>query len=163
MRISEVAAAALLLLLGAATIFQSRTLPYWHEQAPGPAFVPFWLGVLLIVSAAILLMTAIRSPAARPAPALFAPSAPSAPRAPRAPRAPSAPAWISAFAVLALVLTPVVGMPLACGLFMAATLFLLEPRRRWRNIITAVATVVIVSLLFVHGLGVPLPLGPLGF
>jgi putative tricarboxylic transport membrane protein len=160
-RKSEIAAAALLLLLGAATIFQSRTLSYWHEQAPGPAFVPFWLGVLLIATAAILLIAAIRAPAARSAPS--APFAPSARFAPGAPMAPRAPAWISAFSVLALVLIPIVGMPLACGLFMAATLFLLEPRRRWRNIITAVATVVIVSLLFVHGLGVPLPLGPLGF
>lgn len=153
MRRSELAAATVLLLVGGFTIRQARQLAYWQAQAPGPGFFPFWLGVLLTGAAAVILLAALR-----------APRAPRAPRASRAPGAPGAPAlWIAVSSIAALILAPVVGMPTACGLFMAAVLFRLEPRRRRRNVVAAIATAAIVFLLFVYGLGVPLPLGPLGF
>jgi hypothetical protein len=145
-KLPELAAATVLLLLGVFGIVQARALPYWHERAPGPGFVPFWLGVLLTAVAALILLAAAR-----------------APQTPLTPAASRAPVWISVFAVAALIVSPFAGVPVASGLFMAATLFLLEPERRRRNVITAIATFAVVSLLFVHGLGVPLPLGPFGF
>jgi hypothetical protein len=39
--------AALLLVFAAFVIVEARALPYWTGSAPGPGFVPFWLGVLL--------------------------------------------------------------------------------------------------------------------
>ena len=146
MRRSELAAAAVLLLVGLFTIAQSRTLSYWYQQAPGPGFVPFWLGVLLTGVAALILVTPAGASGA--ATRLGATGKPVA---------------LTVFAAGALLLSPLAGMPTACGLFMAAALFLVEPRRWIRNIVVAAATTASVSLLFVHGLGVPLPLGPFGF
>jgi hypothetical protein len=54
-------------LLGFAlfVVWQALRLPYWAQTAPGPGFVPLWLGVLL--AAAALALLAARDRGRRPA------------------------------------------------------------------------------------------------
>jgi putative tricarboxylic transport membrane protein len=156
---SELIASVTLLLLGLFTLWQAARLSYWSDRAPGPGFFPFWLGAALTVAAVTILIGAARAPrsaaasaAARSHPAASAPPAP-----------PAAVSFLVLASAAVLLLAPLVGMATACGLFMGATLFRLEPRRAGRNVLAAIVTAAIVSWLFVSGLGVPLPIGPLGF
>jgi putative tricarboxylic transport membrane protein len=147
-------AAVVLIALAAGAIFAARTLPYWVGNAPGPGFVPFWLGVLLACAAAALLVRTWAGASARVAPA--------------APVLPSGAAAVRLAAVIGLtiataVLAPVIGFVLASALFMGATLAYLRPGHARANWTATFAAPVVVWLLFVKWLAVPLPAGPFGF
>ena len=65
-RADRIAGAA---LLAFAVAFSAGALKYYTYSGPGgpgPAFVPFWLGVIMAVLAALLLAGALRSPDAGP-------------------------------------------------------------------------------------------------
>ena len=47
-------------LLGVALIHQSRELSYTYVHAPGPGFLPFWIGVLLSLLSLALLISSVR-------------------------------------------------------------------------------------------------------
>jgi putative tricarboxylic transport membrane protein len=142
------AAALLLLVFGVFVIIEARALPYWTGTAPGPGFVPFWLGVLLVCASAAL---AAKTPRRTVAP-LDAGGATHA-----------RPSIIVALTAAFALLTLVVGLVVASGIFMAATLTYLRPARTRSNGIAAVATPFAVWLVFVRWLAVPLPAGPFGF
>ena len=150
-------AAVVLLLFAAFVLVEARTLPQWSGSAPGPGFLPFWVGVLLACAAAamfagtFLVTDASRSPIAEPPEPL--------PDRVTAIRLSIVVGLTAAAAILALL----VGLVLASAAFMGATLFYLRPAQPRANWIAALVTPVIVWLLFVRWLGVPLPAGPLGF
>ena len=57
-------------MLALAVAFSAGALKYyayWGENGPGPAFLPFWLGLVMAALAAMLLVGALRS--ADPGPA----------------------------------------------------------------------------------------------
>jgi uncharacterized membrane protein len=137
----------LLLLLGIAVVVQALRLPYWIDTAAGPGFVPFWLGLALAVAAAGLLI----------APPVAAVAA-AADRA-QARRV----TIVTGLAAGSVLLVYPLGMVLASGAFVAASLFYLAPARRAANALAAAATPAIVWLVFVRWLAVPLPRGPFGF
>jgi putative tricarboxylic transport membrane protein len=137
--------AILLLLFSAFVIVEARTLPYWTTDAPGPGFLPFWLGVLLACGAVALFKSTAASQAL--------PDRATAIRL----------TVVVALTAGASVLGLFIGLVLASGIFMGATLTYLRPGRARTNALTAVLTPVVVWLLFVRWLSVPLPTGPLGF
>ena len=141
--------ATLLLLFGVFVIVEARSLPYWSANAPGPGFVPLWLGVLLACgSLALFARTVLPRPVGSSAPA----AAGSTLRV----------ATIVAFTAAAAGLSLVIGLVLASGVFMGATLAFLRPDRRRGNLAAALVTPILVWLLFVRWLGVPLPAGLFG-
>jgi putative tricarboxylic transport membrane protein len=140
-------AALLLVVFGIFITLEARALPYWSGSAPGPGFVPFWLGVLLVAASAML--------AARKTRPAFIVDATGAPRI--------RPSVIVALTAGAALLTLVTGFVVASGVFMAATLTYLRPGHARSNWIAAFVTPLAVWLVFVRWLGVPLPAGPLGF
>jgi hypothetical protein len=60
-------------------------------------------------------------------------------------------------------LIPVLGMSLALGLFVLASIPFLGVRNWWQILLVAVLVAVGVPVLFQYILLVPLPVGPLGF
>ena len=136
----------LLLAVSALVMQQARALPYWTADAPGPGFVPFWLGVLL--GCLSIALVARRAPARGPAVAV------------RGRR--GSVAIVIALTAGAAALSLVAGLVLASGLFTAVTLTYLRPGHLRGNIAASVATSIVVWLVFVRWLGVPLPTGPLG-
>jgi len=136
--------AILLLAFSAVVVFEARTLPYWTTNAPGPGFLPLWLGVLLAGGAIALMMR---------------PASQTLPDRATAIRLTVVVAFTTAAAALGLI----IGLVLASGIFMGATLTYLRPGHARTNVFTALLTPVVVWLLFVRWLAVPLPAGPLGF
>lgn len=150
MKRADQVAAVLLLFIATYVVRAGLTYTYWKEKAPGPGFVPFWLGVIL-AACALLLLASTLSPGARNDPWL-----PDARMARQI-------GFVIAVSIVATLLTYVIGMVLASGLYMAAVLFYLEPRKRGLNTVVSVLTPLVVWLLFSAWLRVPMPTGPLGF
>jgi putative tricarboxylic transport membrane protein len=136
---------ALLLLFSLFVVVEARALPYWAANAPGPGFLPFWLGVLLACVSVWMF--------ARPAPLAPFPDRATTTRV----------ATVVAFTAAAAVLSLVAGLALASGAFMGVTLAYLRPTHTRANWIAALLTPVVVWLLFVRWLAVPLPAGPFGY
>lgn len=60
MKISDIGTSALLIALGGGTAWQATKLSLGVPSAPGPGFFPFWLGILLIGVALIILVQDIK-------------------------------------------------------------------------------------------------------
>ena len=149
-------AAVVLLLFSGFVILASRSLPYWVANAPGPGFLPFWLGALLACAAAGLLLRTTGAGHGRGETVEVSGGVPS--------RA----ATVRVVAVVGLTAaaaagTLLLGMVLASGAFMGATLTYLRPGRSRANMTAALLTGFLVWLLFARWLAVPLPVGPFGF
>jgi putative tricarboxylic transport membrane protein len=145
------AASILLFLFAFFIASEARKLPYWTGTAPGPGFLPFWLGVLLAAAAALLFARTFA--ATRPRVPSGLPDRHSAMRL----------VTVVGLSAAAAALSLVIGLVLAIGVFMVATLAYLRPGRARANWMIALLTPVAVWLLFVRWLAVPLPAGPFGF
>jgi hypothetical protein len=164
--------AALLLVFAAFVIVEARALPYWTASAPGPGFVPFWLGVLLaLASVAMFVRTFGRAKALPHRSEADLSSAASAKEEVRTDFESGLPDRATTFRVAIVVgltaaaaaLSLVLGLVLTSGMFMGATLAYLRPRHGLANSAAALLTPIVVWLLFVRWLAVPLPAGPFGF
>jgi putative tricarboxylic transport membrane protein len=153
-RTADRISAIVLLVAALFVIVEARTLPYWQGNAPGPGFMPLWLGVLLACAAAGLMARTFRHAAAG-----LADAAGVLPDRPAAVRLAVVVGLVAAAAGLALA----VGLVAATAAFVGATLAYLRPGHRRANLLAALLTPLIVWLLFVKWLAVPLPAGPLGF
>ena len=158
MRVADTIAALCVALLGITTIALARQLPYEAEYGPGPGFLPFWLGVTLIVLSPFLVRNALKE-RADTAPAdtggdnpggffRFAPG--------------SFTAWLIFFVstIAVSLLFERLGFGLSIGLYILVTMRWVA-RRSWpATIILAFATPIVLYLGFVRVLMVPLPLAP---
>lgn len=149
-RADRIAGAALLALAVSFSAGALKHYAYWGSNGPGPAFLPFWLGVVMAVLAAMLLVGALRS------------------RDPGAPWLPSGEGLrrlgLVAGATLALVaLLNILGMITGTLLFLIVLMRFLD-RIAWPlTLAVALATTGFNFLVFTFWLRVPLPVGVLGF
>jgi len=147
-RLSEVAPAAFLLALSGAMALETRNLGFWSDTTPGPAFLPVWLAVAGVVLAVLRLLEARRS-----APGAGWPDKAALLRV----------TLIFAGLMAIPALAPLVGLLPALALFMAYLLFAVLRQRLWPSLATIAITGALVYAIFMRWLGVPLPVGLLGF
>ena len=151
MRGADRFAGAGLLALGVAFAAGAlKQYDYWGPNGPGPAFLPFWLGLAMAVLATALLIGAIRA-------------------------ADAGGAWLprgEGLRRLLLVLGSTTALVLlldVLGMVVATLLFLLVlfrgiDRQPWTlSVAVAVAIAGLNFLVFTYWLRVPMPVGPLGF
>jgi hypothetical protein len=149
-RADRIAGAVLLVLSIAFSAGALKYYPYTGPGGPGSAFLPFWLGVLMAVLAALLLAGALRSP--DPGPEWL-------------PRGKGRKRLLLVLGVTTalVVLLKVLGMILGTALFLVLLLRLLD-RTPWPlTLAVAAATAGLNYLVFTHWLRVPFPVGVLGF
>jgi putative tricarboxylic transport membrane protein len=144
-------AGAALLALGVAFSAGALThYAYWGENGPGPAFLPFWLGLVMALLAAMLLAGALRS---------RDPGAEWLPRGDGLRRL----ALVLGVTVAFVALLNIIGMTIGTVLFMVILLRFLD-RQPWPlTIAVALAVAGLNFLVFTRWLHVPMPVGPLGF
>ena len=149
-RADRIAGAALLALAVAFSVGALKQYTYWGPNGPGPAFLPFWLGLVMAVLASLLLVGAMRS--TDPGPDWL-------PRGEGLQRLGLVIAITTAFVALLNVL----GMALGTVLFLIVLLRRLD-RQPWPlTVAVALATAGFNYLVFTYWLRVPMPVGMLGF
>jgi hypothetical protein len=152
MKKAELIGAALFLVLGVHVIQQSLQLEMWAKFGPGPGFMPLLIGIFWIVVSAMHAANILLHPQLVQGPHPF-------------PHGATALRLLLLFGILlaSVLLIPVLGFLISILLLVAACLKVME-RYSWRR--TALGSIVIVGacyLIFVLGIGVILPAGPLGF
>ena len=151
MRLADRIGAVLLLALGAGYAWvAARSYTYWGAHGPGSGFFPFWLGVAMAILAALLLVGAVRR---------TEPGQSWIPRGHGLVRLAS----VVGASALFIVLMPVLGMTLTTALFLLGLLRFLEGHTWAVALGVALATSAGNWAIFIWWLGVPFPLGPLGF
>lgn len=140
-------------LLAGAVAFAATALKqysYWGPGGPGPGFVPFWLGVIMALLGAMLLVGALRE---------------RDPGEPWLPRGEGLRRLLVVLGVtIALVaLLKVLGMAIGTALFLIVLLRLLD-RLPWPTTLgVALGAAGFNYLIFAYWLRVPFPAGVLGF
>ncbi|HEV2109130.1 MAG TPA: tripartite tricarboxylate transporter TctB family protein, partial [Thermomicrobiales bacterium] len=156
------AAALFVTALGFVAIYLSRQLPYSAEYGPGAGFLPFWLGVALVLLSAILWRNA-KSQAADDR-AASGQNDPGHANAARSNDKSAQKPWLIFFGsiiALAFLFQPL-GLLLSSALFMLVTMRW-AARRTWvSSIVFAVVTPIALYVGFTRLLVIPLPLGPFG-
>ncbi len=137
------------LLLGLATIFFARQLPYHAvTYGPGPGFLPTWIGYVLTVCGIIVTAQELRAP--NKGETFFQP------------RTRMAVKMLLIIAV-AFALFPLLGFSVGFGLFILGTMRIMGSHRWITCCVAAILTTVGIHLLFGHWLDIPLPTGLVGW
>ena len=147
MKKSDVVPALLMLVLSAAIAFDTRSLSFWADTTPGPAFLPVWLAVAGAVLFVLRLVEARRSREV-----IAWPDRAALVRI------------VVIFGALALVplVSPLVGLVLALALFVAFLLLAVLRQPLWPSLAAVSITIGLVYAIFVGWLDVPLPKGLIG-
>jgi putative tricarboxylic transport membrane protein len=149
MRMSDVVPALLMLALSAAIAFDTRSLSFWADTTPGPAFLPVWLAVAGVVLFVLRLAEARRT---RGAVAAQWPERAALARV----------AMVVGGLVAVPLIAPLIGLVLALALFVAYLLLAVLRQPLWPSLAAVGITVGLVYGIFVAWLGVPLPRGLVG-
>ena len=140
-------------LLALAVAFSAGALKqyaYWGPNGPGPAFLPFWLGLVMALLATLLLVGALRS---QETGADWLPSGEGLRRL----------VLVVGVTVAFVALLNVIGMVVGTLLFLIVLMRFLD-RCAWTlTLVVALATAGFIYLVFARWLRVPLPVGVFGF
>ena len=147
MRTADLATAAFFLLLGAVVVFDSVRLGIgWGTDGPKSGFFPFWLAVLLIVTAGLIAVQAIARSA----------------REPFVTREQLRPVLAVLWPATALVLgTQVIGLYVAAALYMGGYMRGIGKHGWPATLALSVGIPVVTFLVFERWFLVPMPKGPL--
>jgi putative tricarboxylic transport membrane protein len=147
MKTSDVVPALLLLALSAALAFETRSLSFWADTTPGPAFLPVWLAIAGTLLFVLRLVEARRS-----ATVIHWPDRSALVRV----------AMILGGLAAVPLVSPLLGLVPSLALFVAFLLLAVLRQPLWPSLATLAITVGVVYGIFVGWLGVPLPKGVLG-
>jgi hypothetical protein len=127
-----------------------KSYDYWGANGPGPAFLPFWLGGVMAILAAVLLFGAVRS------------ADPGEPWLPRGEGLRRFLLVIGTTAVFVALLN-IVGMTVGTAVFLVVLVRFLD-RQPWPlTIAVAIAVAGLNFVVFTRWLRVPMPVGMFGF
>jgi ABC-type Fe3+-siderophore transport system permease subunit len=141
------------LLLAGAVAFSAAALKfyaYWSPEGPGPAFLPFWLGLAMALLSGAMLVRSLRAKARGPD---------------WAPRGVALRHVVVVLAVTTafVALIKTLGMVLGSALFLAVLVRYLGRHSWWMVLSVAVGAAIFNYWVFAKWLRVPFPEGPFGF
>jgi hypothetical protein len=144
----RVTAALLLAFAVAFSVGALKNYQWWGSGGPGPAFVPFWLGLVMAILAAMMLARSLRQ---------------QHPGAAWLPRGEGLRDMLVVLGVtiLFVALLNVLGMVIGTALYLAVLIGYLGRHRWWVTLAVAVGAASFNWLVFVHWLRVPFPEGKL--
>ncbi len=139
-----------------AALWEAWSFQYSTEFAPGPGFAPVWLSAIGVVLALTIAGVGLRASTTRAASGSADPD-----RVDRAGLGRVAATLIALVAMLALV--TYLGYVTAVLLFLLFLTLVVQRLRPVVGVLASTITVAMVYVVFVRLLGVPMPVGPLGF
>jgi putative tricarboxylic transport membrane protein len=142
----RVTAALLLAFAVAFSVGALKQYQWWGSGGPGPAFMPFWLGLVMALLALVLLLRSLKE------------------QSPGAAWLPRGEGLRDLLVVLAatvafIALLKVTGMIIGTALYLAFLVRYLGKHRWWVTLAIALAAAGFNWLVFVHWLRVPMPEG----
>lgn len=143
----DVAIGAVLAVVFGVMAWQATRMTYGTEFAPGPGFMPLWLGV---IGAFLALALAVRARGATGLP-------------PAERRAETRVALSALGIVVVAMAAPISGLVLALAAYLVFFTLVIERLRLRVGLASSAGTAVLVYLVFERFLNVPFPIGPLGF
>ena len=149
MRSADRVTAALLLAFAVAfSVGALKQYQWWGSGGPGPAFVPFWLGLVMAILAVLLLLRSLREK--NPGESWF-------------PRGEGLRDMLVVLAatVAFIALLKVTGMIIGTAIYLAFLVRYLGKHRWWVTLAIALSAAGFNWLVFVHWLRVPMPEGML--
>ncbi|HEX6154917.1 MAG TPA: tripartite tricarboxylate transporter TctB family protein [Burkholderiales bacterium] len=146
---SDVLPALLMLVLSAAIAFDTRSLSFWADTTPGPAFLPVWLAIAGVVLFVLRLAEARRTHSGV---AVQWPDRAALARV----------AMVVGGLVAVPLIAPLLGLVVALALFVAYLLLVVLRQPLWSSLAAVGITVGLVYAIFVAWLSVPLPRGFIG-
>lgn len=150
MKKGEQVLGAVMLLFSLFILWQTTTIESGEEFGMGPAFMPYWLSVILALLSVGIMVRATTQPASNFDPFFFVDR----------PGAQRLIAVLVAFLISLFLIEPL-GTPIAL-IFMMATMVPLLGGRNWVTVaLAALLTAIGVYLVFGRALSVPLPMGVL--
>jgi putative tricarboxylic transport membrane protein len=149
MRMSDLVPALLMLALSAAIAFDTRSLSFWADTTPGPAFLPVWLA---IAGAVLFMLRLAEARRGSGGPAVQWPDRAALARV----------ATIFAGLVAVPLVAPFAGLVPALALLVAFVLLFVLRQALWPSLAAVAITAGVIYAIFVGWLGVPLPRGALG-
>ncbi len=148
MRLAELIAGIIVLLLGLGIVLFSLQLPYTSEYGPGPGFLPLWLGIALAGCAVAVLVDLLRKQ--KKEGAFFKPKTKEG-------------AKVLVIIVINFLLLPLLGFSIALALFTGVTMRIMG-RHSWVLCsLTAVGVAIGIHFVFIQWLSIPLPGGFAGW
>jgi FtsH-binding integral membrane protein len=149
--IKDFSSAIALAAFGLYVTVAAARLTYLSEEGPGPGFLPFWLGIAICALAVCLFVANQLRPARKLRSDRHGWSA----------EARAFSGWLALMGAIALF--PFLGFTTAL-IFLALFLIAVMDRRSvWRAAVVALGLGIAFHLIFIVGLGLSLPQGPLGF
>ena len=157
-RTMEIVLAAILMTIGAIAIYDSVNIGFgWREDGPAPGFFPFWVGITLVLSSAMNLMSGVRAKSASRTfvtklqfsrvLAVLVPSM----------------IYVGAIGGIGLgpIQIPGLGLYVASALFIALFMMFIGKESPVRSVIVGILVPLVTFFMFEKWFLVPLPKGPL--
>lgn len=137
---------------GIYVVIAASRLTYVSEYGgPGPGFLPLWLGLGLFLLALVLIALSL----------FGAPGESSGESRSWVGMGRALGGWFGF--VVAIALLPLLGFTLSFGLLAVFMLYVIDRRSLWVTFSVTLGVMLGFHLVFAFALGVPLPVGPLGF
>jgi len=146
MRRIELAWAVCIIAGAVFVLYATSGLVYWQRRVPGPGFVPYWVSLLTIALAAIMLLAAVLRKTDKPA---------GFPE----PRSLLRIGLVYAGLWAVVALAPVIGFVPVAVAFMLVTMLVLWRRPLLPTLLTTAVIALMVEFMFIRWLGVRLPRG----
>ena len=148
LKIADLVGGLVVLFLGIAIVFFSSQLPYTTEYGPGPGFLPLWLGIVLIGSAAFVIANILRKH--RTVEAFLKPRTKQS-------------AMMFILILISFLLLPLLGFAVGLAFFTGLTMRVMG-RHGWIACgLTAVGIAIGIHFVFGQWLNIPLPTGIVGW
>lgn len=144
---ADVAIGGVMAVIFAGLAWQATRLTYGTEFAPGPGFTPLWLGVF---GAVLAVVVAVRGRKAAAAPPVDL-------------RAETRVVVAVLGVIVAVVLMPLLGFVTAFAAYLIFFTIVVERLGLPVALATSLAVIALIYIVFARFLGVPFPVGPLGF
>jgi putative tricarboxylic transport membrane protein len=145
---AQIIAGVAVLVLGVAVIFFSTQLSYKSEYGPGPGFLPFWLGIAIIGCAIYVITHTLKK--YEKTGMFFKPRTKIAVN-------------VLILIVIAFLLLPLFGFSVGLGLYVGATMRVIGKHHWISCVLTTIVTAIAIHFIFGHWLGIPLPMGMIGW
>jgi len=148
MKVADLVGGVIVLLLGIAIAFFSSQLPYDSEYGPGPGFLPFWLGIVLIGSGVFVLLNILRKHTK--VDSFLKPGTKQS-------------AMIFILIFISFLLLPLLGFSVGLAFFCGLTMRLMGKHSWIACGLTSVGIAIGIHFVFGQWLNIPLPVGIVGW